>query len=126
MLADPSELSGVLNKALAALVSIRNIGLSESESTRRAMDEFRQTTDPIAVWLDRHTVLEPEALISADRLWQGYNEECMAKGRPMATKALFGRAIAQLRPGIDRKQRTINGNITWCYVGLGRAERDAD
>jgi len=27
------------------------------------MDEFRQTTDPVAVWLDRNTVLEPDAVI---------------------------------------------------------------
>ncbi|MBM3739851.1 MAG: DUF3854 domain-containing protein [Acidobacteria bacterium] len=119
MLADPVELSGVLNKALEALASIRSHGLSESESTRRAMDEFRQTTDPVAVWLDRHTVLEPEALIPADRLWQEYNQDCMAKGRPTVSKTALGRAIAQLRPTIEKRQRTINGRLSWCYVGLG-------
>src|SRR5579872_1354395 len=51
ILSDPAELSGVLNKALEALAAIRTRGLSESDSSRRATDEFRQATDPIAVWL---------------------------------------------------------------------------
>lgn len=119
MLADPDELSGVLNKALEALASIRSHGLSESESTRRAMDEFRQTTDPVAVWLDRNTVLEPEAVIPADRLWQDYNQDCVAKGRPTVSKTALGRAVAQLRPTIEKRQRTVNGRLSWCYAGLG-------
>jgi len=125
-LADPNELSGVLNKALEALASIRSHGLSESESTRRALDEFRQTTDPVAVWLDRHTVLEPEALIPADRLWQDYNQDCVAKGRPTVSKTALGRAIAQLRPTIEKRQRTINGRLSWCYVGIGAIVDDCE
>ncbi len=119
MLADPTELSGVLNKALEALKAIRGHGLSESESIRRAMDEFRQTTDPVAVWLDRNTVLEPDALIPADRLWQDYNQDCVAKGRPTVSKTALGRAIAQLRPTVEKRQRTLNDRLSWCYVGIG-------
>jgi len=119
MLADPGELSGVLNKALEALAAIRSNGLSESESIRRAMDEFRQTTDPLAVWLDRHTVLEPDALIPADQLWQDYNQDCVTRGRPTMSKTGLGRAIAQLRPTIEKRQRTINGKLSWCYLGIG-------
>ncbi len=119
MLADPTELSGVLNKVLEALTSIRGHGLSESDSIRRAMDEFRQTTDPLAVWLDRNTVLEPDAVIPADRLWQDYNQDCVAKGRPTVSKTALGRAIAQLRPTIEKRQRTVNGRLAWCYVGIG-------
>ena len=57
------------NKALLALTAIRMHGFSESESTRRAMDDFRQTTDPLAVWLDRNTVVHPTGVVVADRLW---------------------------------------------------------
>ncbi|HTR34919.1 MAG TPA: phage/plasmid primase, P4 family [Bryobacteraceae bacterium] len=120
MLSDPAELSGVLNKAIEALASIRFDGLSESESSRRAMDEFRQTTDPLAVWLDRHTVLEPDARIPAVQLWQDYNADCVAKGRPTLSKTALGRAIAQLRPTVEKRQRTVNGKLSWCYVGIGR------
>ena len=119
MLADPAELSGVLNKALEALASIRSHGLSESESIRRAMDEFRQTTDPLAVWLDRNTILEPDALIPADRIWQDYNQDCVAKGRPTMSQTALGRAMVQLRPTVEKRQRTVNDRLVWCYGGIG-------
>lgn len=118
LLSDPTELSGVLNKALEAVTLIRSRGLSESDSIRRAMDEFRQTTDPLAVWLDRNTVLDAEALIPADQLWRDYNEDCIAKGRPTVSKTALGRAMVQLRPTVEKKQRTINGKLPWCYVGI--------
>ena len=65
------------------------------------MDEFRQTTDPFAVWLDRNTVLEPDALIPADRLWRDYNRDCGRKAVRPISKTAFGRAIAQLRPTVE-------------------------
>lgn len=65
MLSDPSELSGVLNKALGALSAIRTRGLSESPSSTRATDEFRQPTDPLAVWLDPKTILLPDAITAS-------------------------------------------------------------
>jgi len=126
MLADPTELSGVLNKALEALASVRGHGLSESESTLRAMDEFRQTTDPLAVWLDRNTTLEPDALIPADRVWQDYNQDCVTKGRPTISKTALGRAIAQLRPTVEKRQRTVNDRLSWCYVGIGLIVKDRE
>ncbi len=117
-LSDPNELSGVLNKALEALASIRQNGLSESESTRRAIDEFRQATDPLAVWLDRHTVLRSDGIVPADKLWEEYNRDCTAKGRPMVSKTAVGRAVVQLRPTVQNLQRTVTGKLSWCYVGI--------
>jgi putative DNA primase/helicase len=126
MLSDPGELSGVLNKALDALASIREHGLSESESTRRAASDFRQTTDPLAVWLDRHTLLHPQGMIVADALWSKYNEDCVARGRPTLSKQALGRAMAQLRPGVEKRQRTVNGTLAWCYAGIGLLTDEGD
>ncbi|MBI1955060.1 MAG: hypothetical protein HYS38_01555 [Acidobacteria bacterium] len=55
-LSEPAELSGVLNRALDTIASLRANGFSNASSTTQAMDEFRQATDPLAVWLDRNTV----------------------------------------------------------------------
>ena len=54
-LADPQELAGALNKALAALPHLRERHGFEVTPTM-AWEEFRETTDPLAVWLDRATV----------------------------------------------------------------------
>jgi len=122
-LADPEELSGVLNKALLALESLRKNGFTDCDSTRRAMDEFRQATDPLSVWLDTATVLLPRAFVVQDRLWQEYNKACDAAGRPMLSKTAFGRAIKKLRPSITDSRRSIGDERPWVYVGIGlRAE----
>ncbi len=126
MLADPEELSGVLNKALEAIAAIRNHGLSESDSIRRAMDEFRQATDPLAVWLDRYTILHPDAVIPQDRLYREYGRNCSDAGRPTISKTAFGRAMKKLRPTIADYQRTVNGVLAWCYVGIGLVAKEAE
>jgi P4 family phage/plasmid primase-like protien len=75
-LADPQELSGVLNEALAVLPRLRQRGFTVSETMRQASEEFRQTTDPLAVWLERYTVEHPDAMIAKDALVQAYNADC--------------------------------------------------
>jgi phage/plasmid-associated DNA primase len=112
-------LSGALNKALLALTSLRSRGFSECESTQRAMDELRQATDPLVVWLDRNTILHPDSAVPADRLWGEYNRACQAGGRPTVSKNAFGRAIIQASPTVEKRQRTVNGALSWCYVGIG-------
>lgn len=119
MLSDPTELSGVLNKALEALAAIRTRGLSESESTSRATDEFRQATDPLAVWLDRKTILHPDAATPKDQLHSEYCRNCADGGRPTITKTAFGIAMKKLRPSVTDYQRTVNDVLSWCYVGIG-------
>jgi putative DNA primase/helicase len=126
MLAAPTELSGVLNKALEAIAAIRSRGLSESDSTRRAMDEFRQATDPMAVWLDRHTILLPDAVIPQDRLYREYSHNCSSAGRPTISKTAFGRAMKKLRPTVADYQRTVNGVLAWCYVGIGLVAKEGE
>ena len=120
-LADPRELSGVLNKALTALKRLQERGaLRESETMRAAWDEFRQATDPLAVWLDRDAVEHPRARVLRRKLLQAYNADCERHGRPPLTEQSFGRAIRRLRPAIKEAQRTIDGKSKqWVWLGIG-------
>ncbi len=126
MLSDPAELSGVLNKALEALAVIRARGLSESDSSKRATDEFRQATDPLAVWLDRKTILHADALTPQDLLHREYCRNCTETGRTTISKTAFGRAIKKLRPTVTDLQRTVNGVISWCYIGISLLAGDGN
>jgi P4 family phage/plasmid primase-like protien len=118
-LAAPAELSGVLNRALDALARLRESGrFTEGTSILRAMDEFRSATDPMAVWLDQNTVLEPESCVSCDELRQKCNRDRTAKGEPHLTMTAFGIALPKLRPTIRKAQRTVNGKVQLCYVGI--------
>ena len=123
-LADPAELSGVLNKALQAIAAIRARGLSESNSTRRSFDEFRQATDPLSVWLDHNTLLHPDVVTPQDQLYREYCRNCFDAGRPTITKTAFGLAMKKLRPTVANYQRTVNGALPWCYVGIGLVTKE--
>jgi putative DNA primase/helicase len=117
-LAEPSELSGVLNKALDALSHIRKNGFSEGGSSRAAWDEFRQATDPLTVWLDQHTIDDPEGVTPKYWVMAAYNKNCLDHSRPPMTKSAFGLALKRARKNLTDAERTVRGNICWCYIGI--------
>ena len=53
---------------------------------QKAWEGFRQTTDPLAVWLDRATVEGLEAWVTKDDLLNACNREGAKNGRPYLTK----------------------------------------
>lgn len=128
MLREPGELSGLLNRALSVLQGLRKRGrFSESESTRAAYDDFRARTDPIAVWLDSHTITNPSALTLQSTLLAAYNGHCVRAGTAPTTKQAFGQRLHKLRPDVIDRQRTVNGKPNqWCYVGIGLRNESQD
>ena len=126
-LADPKELSGVLNNALRVLPKLRREGFTESESMRDAWEEFRQMTDPLAVWLENFTVEHPSAFVAKRDLLSEYNAHCERSGRGGMTNQAFGRAFRRLKPHIEDGQREVNGKPkTWVWLGLGLRRTDPD
>lgn len=119
-LSAPEERSGALNNALHGLKRLRERGrFSESQTTRTALLELQQVTDPFAIWLDRETTTGPHELVGQGTLLAAYNLACETSGRPVMTKQAFGRALKRLRPDIEEAQRTIDGIKQWVYLGIG-------
>jgi putative DNA primase/helicase len=118
-LQDPGELSGVLNKALDALPTLRERGFTESPSMAEAWQEFRETTDPMAVWLDRWTVEEPDAWTPKDVLARAYNDDCARTGRAALSKKAIAQALKRLRPHITDGQKMVSGKSQTVWRGLG-------
>jgi putative DNA primase/helicase len=119
-LSDPRELSGALNKALPTLKRLRTSGrFTESASTQTAAAEFREVTDPVAVWLDRETVRHPNAAITQQELRIAYNAASEREGRPPMTSQMFGRAVRRHIPEVEEAQRTVFAKTQWVYRGLG-------
>jgi P4 family phage/plasmid primase-like protien len=121
ILSDPKELSGVLNKALAALPNIEaRGGLLESRTMTAAWEEFLATTEPFSVWLDQHTVSGPELVVSKQDLVGVYNRDASSAGRPYLTDKAVGKLLRRLRPQAGEAQRTYQGrDRVWCWVGIG-------
>lgn len=118
-LATPGELSGVLNQALAVLPGMRQRGgFAQSESTRAALMEFREMTDPLSGWLDRFTVVRPDGMVSKKDLVISYNAAAVAASRPLMTPKAFCAAVRRLRPTIKDSQRGPRENVKEVFLGL--------
>lgn len=125
-LTTPGELSGVLNRALAALPGmIHRGGFTQSESTQASLMEFREMTDPLAAWLDRFTVLSPDGMVSRKDLGISYNAASEAASRPLMTAKAFCAAVRRLRPTIPEAQRSVCGQVQWVFQGLALASSTA-
>ncbi len=118
-LAASLELSGLLNKALDALTGLAKRGaFTQTETTTAAWAEFRDQTDPLAIWLERYTVLEPDAVVSKKDLRIAYGAYADEHGHPRCSDKAFAQAIKRLRPRLGERQRTIHGQIQHVYLGL--------
>jgi len=125
MLADPKELSGVLNRALIALPKVRDVGITEAETMRQAWYEFREVTDPVEVWLDLNTVEDPEIYVEKGDLLRAYNEDAKVHGRPPMTGTLFSVAVKQWQPHLQDGQKRVGDDKrpkVWYGIGLKAKE----
>jgi len=122
-LANPKELSGVLNKALEALPDVMRRGITIAPSMEEALDNYRRLTEPLAVWLDAETESDPSSLMPKRLLRDGYNEERAAQGELPMPEEAFGRALKRLRPQLEEGQRMIDGSRRWVYLGIRFKER---
>ena len=125
-LADPAELSGVLNRALSLFQKMLSQGgFSQNETTRAAAIEFQEMTDPLAVWLDHSTILSANAMVTRTDLMIVYNAAAGAASRPPMTSKAFCAAVRRLRPTVKEKQRVVHGGMHWVFLGLGMRTPDS-
>jgi hypothetical protein len=61
----------------------------------------------------------PQAVVPKAVLRSAYGAACERAGRPTLTEKAFGQAFHPHRRAIEEKQRTVNGRLQWCYVGIG-------
>jgi putative DNA primase/helicase len=118
MLAAPGELSGLLNKALDALPGVRENGLTETDTTRAALAGFRLVTDPLAIWLETRTVFDPEAVTPRTEVQRACQLHMIEVGKKVPSDMALTQAIHHYVPDVECKQRTVDGRVQWCYVGL--------
>jgi putative DNA primase/helicase len=114
-----SELSGLLNRALAVLPTVRAEGLLTPDSVRQAGEEMRALTDPLAVWLDDETVVDGDAFVTKDALLAAYNRASTRAGRPVITMTGLTQGLSRLRPQLHLAQRTVAARTVRVWVGIG-------
>jgi putative DNA primase/helicase len=119
-LAAPQELSGVLNRALAALPSVLGRRLPATESMLIAMAEFRGATDWVLIWLERMLVEHPTVAIEKKAIHQALILEAQRQKRAVISPTALYRQIRLHWPHVIETQRRINParDGVPCFVGL--------
>ena len=126
-LADPKELSGVLNLALRALRKVRKRGhFTESESMRKAKQEFGEVTDHCLIWLNRKMIRDPKATVGVSLVRRRYNEAAEQAGWPVMTATQFGKAfretLSRYQEDAHRSEReagvVLHRNRIWKRSGV--------
>jgi len=119
-LAVPEELSGVLNRALAALPSILGHRLPMTPSMKAAWNEFRNSTDWVLIWLERMLVEQPTGVIEKKAIHQALILEAQRQRRAVISPATLYKKIRSHWPNVDESQRRLDParNSLACFVGL--------
>jgi putative DNA primase/helicase len=127
-LLDASELSGALNRAVAGLRALRARGSFQvSSAMADAAAEFRQTTDPLAVWLEQELVRGPGLYVVGRDLAAAYARECTSHDRDILSEETFGRELRKHIPGLKGGQKTIGGERKRVWLGIAlRSRRYSD
>ena len=119
-LSTPAELSGLLNRALAALPHIRTAHrLTESASMIEAFEDFRAATDPLNVWITANTIGGGEMVVPQKVLATEYRKFATANNLPPATSNAITKTIQRVYPRAVLAQRVVASEKVWAWLGLG-------
>jgi P4 family phage/plasmid primase-like protien len=124
------ELPGVFAWMVSGCLEWQEHGLGEPESVLDATKHYRSEMDTLAAFIDEKCVVAPNAIVSAEILYQQYSLWCDNYGeRKDSQKAL----APKLRDrGFERQRATggVNrGRYVWLGIGLrndGNTPDDAD
>jgi putative DNA primase/helicase len=116
-----AEAPGILNRALDALVALKERKeFTESVRMRAALAEFQSLTDSLSLWLDRNTICGPNVRIQQKNLRAAYDEFCKAKDYPVIGPNEFSEKVVRYRPQVETRQ--IHGERYFIGVGLRAGE----
>ncbi len=119
-LSHPTELSGLLNKAIQALPRLRKTGFSNSPSVKTALDEYCNLSNPLGEWVEGHLEIAPELFVEKRSIIDQFNKSERKNQRAPMTDTAFGRALRRRVPDLASAQRKIDGRLCEVYIGIGR------
>jgi phage/plasmid-associated DNA primase len=122
------EMPAILNWSLEGLVHLIIRGrFSESEDTRRALEDYQLETNPAREFLyDSYQVEEGELAesfwVTCSEVYKEYSEWCKERGYHPLGCRMFGKEVSRAFHGVQRSQVRVGYDREWRYVGLRKAE----
>lgn len=92
------ETPGILNWALRGAKEWYENGLSTPKTVTRATRDYREESDPLHTFLQRHVVPFPESLVTIDEMYHVYAQfakKAMLKNFEVLSRSKFGQSIRQ-------------------------------
>jgi P4 family phage/plasmid primase-like protien len=118
-LAQPGELSGVLNRALRLLPQVlRQQGIGQTQTMHEAHDDFTAATDPFRVWLNECILHDCDSLAVCEEVRKSYYQFRRNRDLQPISDTHFGLEWRRYVKGYESVQRTVHGVLKWCYVGI--------
>jgi len=121
-LCQPTELSGLLNIALAALKRLWSVGeFTYSASVEDVNEQYLKASDPIYAFLQDRCVMAPDKWVSKDSLYDAFKQYCVASKVPVMGKESFGRALKNCPAASQIKSDRQRFGVTLVYGWAGIA-----
>lgn len=118
MLTTEQELSGILNKALMVCPRVRERGVTETPSMRKAWEQMQRYINPMEEWLSERTIESPMERVRGDKLYANYQEFCQEVGMTPLPRRDHTRRLEQMRPKLIRTKKSTGGYPFWRGIGL--------
>lgn len=117
----PTELSGLLNRALPALADLRARGnFSSSQTTQQANHDFRLQADSVAGFLEEACTTRPGAEVPMPDLARAYRDWCHTNGRGALSTARFNERLTALTP-VEKVK--VQGTRLWRGIEIETSHR---
>ncbi|MCI4317159.1 MAG: phage/plasmid primase, P4 family [Thermoplasmata archaeon] len=124
-----SELSGVLNFALAGLSElIADGGFKSTRTTESLALDWKQKADPIFWFVNACVERDPGGWISKPDLYEAYTQFCEPRGCSYRKLEVFGKLLPTQAPWTRTERRSVLGKSVhgWAGIRLRPEVKEAD
>ena len=125
----PEEMSGILGTSLACVKNVLAPGGSFSvpETSKEALEEYKQQNEPALRFLSENTLAAPNHIIVRSALYNAYKdwiEKSEPNRKPQSDKKFY-QCVRNMYPKIidDPNPRRINGKRQRCFDGIKLEQR---
>ncbi len=123
------ELGAILKWSIAGWQTIKSEGFEfrQPETATHLIKEQKDCLCPLSVFIEECCILDPEARIPVQRLYDHYRVNCNDRGVKPVPRETMGQIFTRdaqgtRRYGVDRRQVREQGKRVYYYFGIGLTE----
>lgn len=116
-----AEIDAVLAWAVEGLREYQRIGLAAPGAVLAADAEYRQSNDPVSVFVAEECIISPAASAASSALFEAYTDWARRNGEPQLSSTAFGALLKRTAGVVPSKVQRSRG-----YSGIGLAAKLED